>query len=245
MTLMINVTGIPVQPPALGVTVIVPVCTVAALAALKLRFPLPEAGKPIAGLLFVQLKVGPPVPEKPTLTASLAQTVTSAGSITVGSGLTVIVNVSAGPGQAPPGVTVIVPVWVVATPAALKFRLPVPEAPRPIAGLLLVHEKEGALPVNMTLIGSPAQAVSSAGWLTEVAGLMVIVKVLGVPGQPPFCGVTVMVATCCVRTDALGKLIFPEPEAPSPMAGLLFVQEKVGVPVPVKFTFTGLPPQAT
>ena len=55
-------------------------------------------------------------------------------------GLTVIVKVWAGPAQGPEGVTVIVPVCVVATLAAVKFRSPEPEAGRPMAGLVLIQE---------------------------------------------------------------------------------------------------------
>ena len=66
-TVKVNVTGVPLHPFAIGVTVIVAVAgVVPALVAVN-AFILPEplAGRPIAGLLLVQLKVVPPtVPVK-------------------------------------------------------------------------------------------------------------------------------------------------------------------------------------
>ena len=56
-TVIVNVTGVPGHPPAAGVTVIVEVTgTVPALTAVNVPIlPVPEAPRPIAGLLFVQL----------------------------------------------------------------------------------------------------------------------------------------------------------------------------------------------
>ena len=67
LTVMVNVCGMPGQPAADGVTVIVAVtgALVALMAVNAGIFPLPEAAKPIDALLFVQLKVLPPTaPEK-------------------------------------------------------------------------------------------------------------------------------------------------------------------------------------
>ena len=64
---MVNVWAAPGQPAADGVTVIVAVTgALVKLMAVKAGiFPLPEAAKPIVGLLFVQLKVVPlTAPEK-------------------------------------------------------------------------------------------------------------------------------------------------------------------------------------
>ena len=66
---MVNVCGVPLQPAADGVTDIVAVTgALVKLMAVKAGiFPLPEAAKPIVGLLFVQLKVVPlTAPEKAT-----------------------------------------------------------------------------------------------------------------------------------------------------------------------------------
>ena len=69
LTVMVNVSGMPGQPAADGVTVIVAV-TGALLVLIAVNagiFPLPEAAKPIDVLLFVQLKVVPLIaPEKAT-----------------------------------------------------------------------------------------------------------------------------------------------------------------------------------
>jgi len=69
LTVMVNVCGVPGQPAADGVTVIVAV-TGALLVLIAVNagiFPLPEAAKPIDVLLFVQLKVVPLIaPEKVT-----------------------------------------------------------------------------------------------------------------------------------------------------------------------------------
>jgi len=64
---MVNVCGVPGHPAADGVTDIVAVTgALVKLMAVKAGiFPLPEAAKPIVGLLFVQLKVVPlTAPEK-------------------------------------------------------------------------------------------------------------------------------------------------------------------------------------
>ena len=64
---MVNVCGMPGQPAADGVTVIVAVtgALVALMAVKAIIFPLPDAASPIDVLLFVQLKVVPlTAPEK-------------------------------------------------------------------------------------------------------------------------------------------------------------------------------------
>ena len=64
---MVNVCGMPGQPAADGVTVIVAItgALVALMAVKAIIFPLPDAASPIDVLLFVQLKVVPlTAPEK-------------------------------------------------------------------------------------------------------------------------------------------------------------------------------------
>ena len=69
LTVMVNVCGVPGQPAADGITVIVAV-TGALVKLITVNtgiFPLPFAAKPIVVLLFVQLKVVPLIaPEKAT-----------------------------------------------------------------------------------------------------------------------------------------------------------------------------------
>ena len=102
-----------------------------------------------------------------TLTCSLLHTAWLGGSLTNGIGFTVMSNVTGWPLQPLMGVTVMVPVVTAPTFAVVKLMLPVPEAPNPMAVLLLVHEKVApALPVNGTFTTVLAQAVTSAGSFT-------------------------------------------------------------------------------
>ena len=137
---MVKVCEVPVQLGLVGVTVTLAVMgKVVKLAAVKLGIsPVPDDANPIAGFVLVQLYEVAPIPEK--LIAEVdnpAQINTSAGSVTVGFELTVMVNVWVGPGQVPfIGVTTTFAVWV--TP--LEFIVindpifPVPLAARPIDG---------------------------------------------------------------------------------------------------------------
>lgn len=232
----------PGQPFALGVTVTVPVPT---LVAVKLILPEPLAPSPILVLLFVQAKVGLLVPVKLTTTISPEHTGTLGGSTTVGAGLMVMVKVTGAPMQLPTaGVTVMVAVCCVPTPAAIKFRLPLPLAPRPMVVLLLVQLNVApALPEKLTLTVVPAQASTLLGWLTVGAGVTVMVKFCAMPGQPFSLGVTITVPVVGMVTVAALKLMSPVPLAPRPMLVLVFVQLNVGLTVPSKITLTGSPEQ--
>ena len=155
-------------------------------------------------------------------------------------------NVLGRPGQEPvAGKTVMVAVSVWVTGALVKAMLPVPEAPRPMAGLSLVQEKVApGLPLKLTLTVAPVHTDTLGGWLTVGSDKTVMVKVCCVEGQVPPLALTVTVAVCWVPVPEAVKLILPLPEAPRPMAGLLFVQVKE-LPVPVKSTLTGSPGQTT
>ncbi len=199
---MVNVCAAPEQLPSTGVTVMVAVWAEPTLDAGKLMLPVPLAPRPIAGLLFVQLNVGFPVPEKPTLTCSPAQTVWFAGSTTVGAGLMVMVNETGTPSQLPMvGVMVTVPVCVVVTLAAVRSIFPTPLIGRPIAGLELVQLKVAPLvPERLIKMDWPLQMEMLAGWLTVGAGLTVMVNVCEAPTQPFSMGVTVIVPVCWLAT---------------------------------------------
>lgn len=199
----------------------------------------------MAGLLFVQLNVGELFPVKFTTTGSPPHTATLAGWLTVLEGLTVMLKVCAAPAQEPIwGVTVMVAVSVAATLAVVKFKSPLPLAAKPMAGLLFVQANAApAVPLKVTVVATPPQRVWLAGALIVGAGLIVMVNVCAVPGQAPILGVTVMVAVSVVPGAALVKLILPLPEAPRPMAVLLFVQLNVAPAVPLKLTETAAPPQ--
>jgi hypothetical protein len=154
LTVIVKLTGVPVQVVALlvnvGVTVIVPDIGAVPLfvATNGAILPVPLAGRPMAGLLFVQLYTVPgtlPVKLTGELEEAL-QRVWLLTAFTVGFGLTVIVNVVGVPVQvAPPlvyaGVTVIVDVTgtVPVLMALNEAIFPVPLAGRPIVELLLVQ----------------------------------------------------------------------------------------------------------
>ena len=80
-------------------------------AAVNAMFPVPEAPRPMAVLLLVQLYVAPEVPPKGIDTGAPTQALWGPGLVNAGTGFTVIVNTIAGPKQVPEaGVTVI---WAV------------------------------------------------------------------------------------------------------------------------------------
>jgi hypothetical protein len=136
----------PVQPLAIGVTIIV-----AVIGALEVFvtvndviFPDPLAANPIAVLLFTQLYVVPVTePENATVVVEAPlHLVWLIILLTVGVGFAAIVKVSVGPVQPlAVGVAVITAVCVVVPlfVAVKAFMSPVPLAASPIDVLLLVH----------------------------------------------------------------------------------------------------------
>ena len=110
--------------------------------------------------------------------------------------------------------------------------LTVPLAARPMAVLLLVHAMlapTGTLVKVCDSTSTPAQTVSLTGGVITGSGLMIIVYVTGLPGQPFKVGVTVMVPAIAalVVLVAVKAGMLPVPVAARPMAGLLLVQVKV------------------
>lgn len=107
--------------------------------------------------------------------------------------------------------------------------VPIPDAPRPIVVLLLVHVNTvpAAAPVKVTaVVLLPAHTVWFATAFTVGVGFTVMVKLTGKPPQPVEEGVTVMVAVigALVLLVAVKLAILPVPLAASPMAVLLLVQ---------------------
>jgi hypothetical protein len=231
------------------------------LATKEAMLPVPEAARPMAVLLLVQLYVTVPpvledVNEMPLEVAPL-QIATLLTAFTVAVGLTVMVKDLTGPTQLIPPLVNVGVTAIVATAGADPLltpvndaMLPVPEAARPIAVLLLVQ-----LYVVVPAVAVVAKltalllAVLQITWLlialTTPTGLTVIVKVLGVPAQvvvPVVTdGVTVIVATkgAVPLLVALKAAILPVPDAASPIAGVLLVQPYDTVPeviLDVKFT---------
>ena len=143
---MVNVIGAPVQPLALGVTVMVAVTGVApALVALKPAIlPLPLAARPMVVLLLVQLYVVPatgPLKLMGTVWIPLHNDWFST-ALTTGVGFTKMVNVMDGPGQPLAlGVTVMVAVTgaLVVLVAVKLGILPLPLAAKPIEVVLFVQ----------------------------------------------------------------------------------------------------------
>ena len=267
LTVIVNVRGVPthVAVPTVkdGVTVMVATIgsAVAFLATKEAILPVPEAARPIAVLLLVQLYVTVPpvledVNEIPLVVAPL-QIATLLTAFTVAVGLTVMVKDLTGPTQLIPPLVNVGVTTIVATAGADPLltpvndaMLPVPEAASPIAVLLLVQ-----LYVVVPAVAVVAKltalllAVLQITWLlialTTPTGLTVIVKVLGVPAQvvvPVVTdGVTVIVATkgAVPLLVALKAAILPVPDAASPIAGVLLVQPYDTVPeviLDVKFT---------
>lgn len=160
ITVMVKVCGVPVHPFNAGVTVIVATTVVPGVpfsAVKAAMLPVPDAASPIDGVLLVQLKVAPTVPVKFTaVVVAFAHKLWSAGSVTVGIGFTVMVNVCAVPVHpASVGVTVIVATTgvVPALVAVKDAMLPLPLAASPIDGVLLVQLKVApAVPVKFTAV---------------------------------------------------------------------------------------------
>ena len=148
-TVMVNVIGVPVQPPALGVTVMV--ATNGPLVVFVVTngriSPVPDAARPIAVLSFVQLNVEPGVPLNVIIAVvAPVQYALLLTGVTVGIGFTVMVKVLEGPVQVTPALVKLGVTTMVATTGnavaliAVKLAiLPVPLAANPIEGLELVQ----------------------------------------------------------------------------------------------------------
>jgi D-ribose pyranose/furanose isomerase RbsD len=133
------------------------------------------------------------------------------------------------------GVTVIVATTGV-VPALVAVNdaiLPVPEAARPIEGVLFVHENvvpETALVKVTATVGLLLHTVWLEMLLTVGVGLTVMVKVVEEPEQlkPPFVntGVTVIVAITGAEPAlvAVNEAMLPAPDAARPIEVALFVQ---------------------
>lgn len=196
-TVIVNVIGVPTQPLGpTGVTTIVATSgpLVAFVVTKGCMSPVPEAARPMAGVLLVQLYTVPgTLPDVPlngiTKVVAPVQYALLLTAATVGVGFTVIVKVLDGPLQVTPalvyvGVTMIVAI----TGALLAFSavklaiLPVPLAANPIDGVLLVHVNTvpGTVPVKFTgAVAVLAHTVWFAGWFTVGVGFTVMVKVTG------------------------------------------------------------------
>ncbi len=109
--------------------------------------------------------------------------------------------------------------------------LPTPSGPWPIWAPVCVQLYTIVPPVVglvkiTAVVGEPLHTTWFAGWFTIGVGLTVMVKVIGVPGQPLAIGVTVIVATsgALVAFVATKLAMSPEPAGARPIAGVLLVQ---------------------
>lgn len=146
---------------------------------------------------------------------------------------TVIVKVMAVPTHPDAlfGVTVMVAVTAVGLlfTATKLGMLPVPEAARPMLGVLFVqlYVVPATVPVKlMAVVDEPVHNTWLAITPTFAVGFTVIVKLADVPLQPDADVVTVMVAVtgALVVLVAVKLGILPVPLAAKPMLGVLFVQ---------------------
>ena len=151
---------------------------------------------------------------------------------TVGVGFTVIVNVVDVPGQ-PLAEVLIVMVAVIGALVLLIAEndpmLPVPEAARPIDGVLFVQLNvvPATPPLNATtFVVAPLHNVWLLTALTVGVGFTVMVKLVDPPVQPLADVITVIVAVIGVvpLLMAVKEEISPVPEAAKPILVLLFVQ---------------------
>jgi len=255
LTVMVNVSGVPVQVFAEGITVIVAVSIEEPLfIALKVAMsPFPPTASPIEASLFVHAYVVPTTGAAKTtgVVAAPLHSVWPVTGDTVGVGFIVIVNVSGLPTQPlADGVTVTVAVTI-EEPLfmALKEGMsPLPAVPRPIEGMSFVQLKDvpATVPTNITpVVCAPLHNVWSVTVATVGVGFTVMVNVSGVPVQPLADGVAVMLAVCIVAPVlvAVNAGMSPFPFAASPMEGLSFVQTKdVALTPPAKFTAVATEP---
>lgn len=230
-TVIVKVLATPTQPAAeFGVTVIVAVTAVGVLfTATKLGiFPVPEAAKPILGVLFVQLYVTVPVVGLLKVMAVVdcpAHSVWLATVLTTAVGFTVIVNVMAVPGQpAATGVTVMVAVTgALVVFVAVKLAIfPVPEAASPMLGVLFVQlntvPATGLVKVT-AVVAAPLHTVWLAGVFTLGVGRTVSVAIIAGPSQPLILGIMVKVTVTGVVAVVVNvPLILPVPLAAIPVA---------------------------
>jgi len=247
-TCTVNVRAGPLQLPNRGVTVMVAVCGPPGAAAVKFKaFPVPVAARPIFGLLFVQLKAAPAVPEKATETDSPTQRLILANTLMVGMGCTVTEKVTEGPWHPfSLGNTVITLVPAIVTLAAVAVSV-LPEFPAviPVAVLLFDQVKEAVLGENGIEMTVPPQTVRLAGGFMAGGGLIKISKVRVGPVHPLAVAVTETTANSATPAGAcaIKLILLPLPAGIKPMAGLLFSQFSVAPGILPRLIATFCPAQ--
>ena len=235
-TRMVKLLEVPEQEFADGVTVTVAVtgALVALVAVNDAMLPEPEAARPIAVLLLVQLKA---LPETAPLNATavvadVLHTVWLVTAATVGVGFTVILKATGLPTQLfAVGVTVIVDVTIadVLLLAVKDAIFPEPDAARPMEVVVFV-QLFMLLDTELVNATAPVAAVLHTVWLviadTIGVGFTPIVNVCGLPAQLFAFGVTVIVpVTRAFELFVVVKpAMLPEPEPANPIDVALFTQ---------------------
>jgi hypothetical protein len=158
--------------------------------------------------------------------------VCAVGVLTVGVGFTVILKFCEVPIQPlAVGITMTLAVSGVA-PAFIAVKeaiLPVPDAPRPMPGSVLVQPYVVPLtaPLKFTAVEAmPLHNTWLVGAVTVGVGFTVITKLAVLPVHPLAAGITIIVpvsATVPLLVPAKEAML-PAPDAPRPIAVLLFVQ---------------------
>ena len=178
LTLILNCTGVPVQPCAVGVTEMTASSVTLTLAAVKLILPAPEAPSPILVLELIQLNTAPAVPFSGILTCVPPQGVWLGMVLTTGSAWTVIVKLCGRETQ-PFSVAVTVTTEVMAEEPlfwAVKLIFPAPVTDKPVTVLSFVQEKAApVLPEKFTFTGSPGQTDRLTGCISVGSGSIVSV----------------------------------------------------------------------
>lgn len=197
---MVKVVGVPIQPLAFGVTVIVAIMGVnPEFVAIKLEmFPLPDAAKPMEGVSFVQSKVVTitlPVNRIVPLVLPLHFT-RLVIEVTFGFGFTVILNVLDKPGQLlADGVTVIVAIIGV-TPVFMAVNEGIVSLPDGAIPMLITLDDQVYVAPEIfpekfiSVVVSPAQRTTSAVLFTSGLGFTETTTSKGKPAQPLNEGIT-------------------------------------------------------
>jgi len=179
---------------------------------------LPDAGIPLVVLLFVQAKVLPGIGPPMVICGFVAvlQMLILGSELTVGVGLTVMMKDCVGPGQPlAVGVTVMVPeiLAVVGLVAVNEGISPIPDAPSPIAGLLLVQLKvvPPTVPTNGTaVVASPLHTVCGPTAATVGVGFTVTGVVAVAEVHPSATTYRLYVPVAAVVADVMEGSSSPE-----------------------------------
>ena len=239
--------GGPPQPFKVAVAAMSPSSVFTTTGVVNSRLPMPAAGKPMLGLLFVQVTLRLPFPVKGMFTNAPPQALTSAIWSMRASAPTVMVKVRGGAVQPlSSGVTTMVATCVESSKALTNDRLPCPVAARPMTGLLFVHVYTvPGKPMKDWFTVLPEHTEMLGGMAMSGRGLICTVNDSGWPKQVNEAGTTNTVAVCTKGLVVAVNVRLPVPESLKPMFGLLFVHINCAFEEPLNSKSTAWPPQKT